>query len=106
MGVNEEDRKAIIARYHRASTAQVQRLYELWDGNGGRYSKKDIEMRFFNDARSNGKRFTRLVADHLRIDIEEKSVLMRKCEALEERVGVLEQQVTGLVNLLRQNGWL
>jgi hypothetical protein len=104
--VEGETRKAIIARYKRASPEQVQKLYEHWDGNGGKYTKKDIEVRFFGDFRSNGKRYTRLVWDHLRIDIEEKSVLMRRCEALEERVTTLEGQVQGFVDLARQNGWL
>jgi hypothetical protein len=85
-------RPEIVASYNRATAEHVQRMYALWNGNGGHLSKKDIEHKFFNDQRSNGKRFTKLVWDHLNIDIEEKSALMRKYEALEARVFVLEMQ--------------
>jgi len=86
-------RPEVPARYKAATTANVERLYALWNGNGGHLSKKDIEHKFFGDQRSNGKRFTKLVWEHLNIDIEDKSALTRRVVALEQRVTELEQRL-------------
>jgi hypothetical protein len=86
-------RPEVIARYKAVSTAHVARLYAMWNGNGGHLSKKDIEHKFFDDQRSNGKRFTKLVWDHLNIDIEDKSALLRRVESLEARVAELESSL-------------
>lgn len=87
------ERQVIRHKYGSVRTDYVQKMHGLWER--GTLSKKDIELKFFGDARSNGKRFTKLVWEHLHIDIEEKSVLMKKYEALEERVAELERRLNG-----------
>lgn len=87
-------RPEIVARYKACSTAYVQRMYALWDGNGGHLSKKDIEHRFFDDQRSNGKRFSKLVKDHLGIDCEDQHPLVARVIALEARVSELERRLS------------
>jgi hypothetical protein len=87
--------RAEVNRRYRACTAEDARtLWHLW--HLGKRSKKEIELRTFGDCLSNGKRITKLWFELLGEDTEEKSVLMKKYEALAQRVTTLEEELARL----------